>query len=265
MSDKLRSFAAWLACCVFFLSSLGVSAADGQTEEKLRGVMYQNPDTGYVVLVEDDAGLLSEEELAALARQMQEITVYGNAAFKTIAENESSTRYYAGSYYYSAFASRSGMLFLIDMDNRNIWIYCDGAVYKTITEDYADTITDNVYLDAHYGNYYECASKTFKQAAALLDGHRIIQPMKYICNALLALLIALLFNFGLVNIFSWAHKTGDKELLAHTLNYFSNTDPTVCYQYQDKVYDPRTRGRSGGGGSGGGGGGFSGGGGGHGF
>lgn len=59
--------------------------------------------------------------------------------------------------------------------------------------------------------------------------------MHNICNALLALIIALLFNFALVNIFSRSHKAGKKELLSHTLNSFSKTPPKVSYQYQNKV------------------------------
>lgn len=264
MSDKFKKLAVWLAVCVFFLEASGVCAADGLTDEGLRGVVYENPDTGYVVFVDDAAELLTQEELAALTGQMREITAHGNAGFKTTAENAVSTGFYAENCYRSMFSVQSGILFLIDMDNRNIWIYCDGAVYRTITESYADTITDNVYRYASRGDYYECASRAFEQAAVLLDGYRIAQPMKYVCNALLALILALLVNFVLVNLFSRARKTEEKELLAHTLNYFSNTDPTVCYQSQNRVYDPRTSGHSGGGGGrGGGGGGRSGGGGGH--
>lgn len=264
MADRIRRFAAWLLCGILLMPSLTVSAAGGQTQGAA-GVVYRNPDTEYVVVMEDDAGLLTGEEQTALAEKMQEITAYGNAAFKTISDNASSTETYARRYYASLFQSRSGFLFLIDMDNRNIWIYCDGAVYKTVTESYADTITDNVYYYASAGDYYTCATRAFDQAHALLQGHRIAQPMKYVCNALLAVIAALLINFGLVSFFSGARKTEDSELLAHSLHYFSATDPTVCYQYQTKVYDP-VESRSGSSGGGGGGGGrSSGGGGGHGF
>ncbi len=262
MADRIRQFAVWLLCGILLMPSLTVSAAGGQTEGAT-GVVYRNPDTEYVVVMEDDAGLLTGEEQTALAEKMVEITAYGNAAFKTISSNASSTENYARRYYDSLFSNRSGFLFLIDMDNRNIWIYCDGAVYKTVTKNYADTITDNVYYYASAGDYYTCAARAFEQAHTLLQGRRIAQPMKYVCNALLAVIAALLINFGLVNLFSGARKAEDIELLAHSLRYFAATDPTVCYQYQTKVYDPV---KSGGGSSGGGGGGgSSGGGGGHSF
>lgn len=90
---------------------------------------------------------------------------------------------------------------MIDMDNRNIWIHSNGAIYRTITKSYADTITDNVYTYASAQDYYGCASEAYTQMATLLAGRRIAQPMKYISNALLALIIALLINYFVVRAF----------------------------------------------------------------
>lgn len=267
MADRRRAMMLWLICCIFFLCPLTAQAAEtAEMPEAVQGVVYRNAETGYTVLIEDDADLLTESERAALAEQMQEITAYGSAAFKTISENGTSAGSFAQRYYASVFSNKSGILFLIDMDNRKIWIYCDGAIYKTVTKDYADTITDNVYTYASAGNYYQCASSAFEQAETLLKGHQIAQPMKYICNALLAMIAALLINFGLVNLFSRTGKTSDSELLSHALGYFSHSAPTVCFEFETKTYSPASSdsGSSGGGG-GGGGGGSSGGGGGHSF
>ena len=95
--------------------------------------VYINNETGYRVVLEDDAQLLSDEEKAELITQMQEITAYGNAAFKTIDDNDRSAEYFARQYYQSQFGTDSGTLLLIDMDNRMIWIHSDGAVYQVIT------------------------------------------------------------------------------------------------------------------------------------
>lgn len=268
MADRVRLKILCILCCVVLLCPLAVQhvlAAQELPEvsEDVRGEVYRNEETGYPVWIEDDAELLTNAERAALAAQMQGITAYGGAAFKTIAVNNLSAGSYAQMYYASLFSDESGILFLIDMDNRKIWIYCDGDIYRTVTENYADTITDNVYTYASDGNYYQCASAAFEQAAELLEGRRIAQPMKYICNVLLAVIGALLINFGLVNLFSKAGKTSDRELLSQTLSYFSHTDPTVCYDFETKVYSPASSG--GGSSGGGGGGGSSGGGGGHGF
>lgn len=63
---------------------------------------------------------------------------------------------------------------------------------------------------------------------------------KCICSAMLALIIALLMNFGLINLFSRTHRTKDKELLAQTKIRFATTAPTVSYQYQNRVYKPKS-------------------------
>lgn len=224
----------------------------------------------YRVVLEDDAQLLDEEERQELAAAMEDITAYGNAAFKTIDSNDGSTESYARRYYMEQFGTDSGTLFLIDMDNRNIWIHSDGAVYKVITTSYANTITDNVYRYASYGDYYDCAAKAFEQIYALLEGHRIAQPMKYISNLLLAVILALLLNYGLVSFNARLRKPGRKELLGNAGNHFSYTKPEAFFTRESRTYNPVSSGggssgsRGGGGGSGGGSrGGRSGGGGGH--
>lgn len=228
---------------------------------------YVNPETGYFVSMEDDADLLTEEEERKLAGQMKSITAYGNVAFKSISYNYNDTSYYASQYYSEIFGTSSGMLFLIDMDNRNIWIYCDGTIYKVITKSYANTITDNVYTYASDGDYYTCSSMAFQQAFSLLNGQKISQPMKYICNAFLALLIALLLNYFLVRMLSRSKKPSRSALLGTIFAQCKIIQPMVKFVSQRIEYRPSSSGggghHSGGGGHSGGG--HSGGGGGHSF
>lgn len=255
-----------LACTGIFLANALVCLA----ETPSRQPVYTNPDTGYSVVVEDDAGLLTEEERSELAEAMQRVTAYGNAAFKTVTENGSTTESFARSYYRELFGTESGTLFLIDMDNRNIWIFSDGAIYKTVTSSYADTVTDNVYRYASSGDYYTCGAKAFEQIYDLLEGNRIAQPMKYISNALLAVILSLLINFGLVRYFSKLKNPGEGEILKSIEKKFTYTEPVATYTHTSKRYDPvsSSSGGSSGGGSSGrssGGGSSSGGGGGHSF
>lgn len=177
---------------------------------------YTNPDTGYEVIVEDDADLLTDEEEEELAELMVGITPYGSAVFKTISYNDTTTERYIKEYYADLFGSGSGTVFLIDMDNRNIWIHSNGAVYKIITNSYADTITDNVYTYASDEEYYECGYHVFEQIRTLLEGNKIAQPMKYISNTFLAVIMALFINYFVVKAMSVSKKPGEKELLAAT-------------------------------------------------
>lgn len=229
---------------------------------------YLNPETSYRVVLEDDALLLDDEEVQNLAALMQEVTVYGNAAFKTIDNNDGGTESYARRYYQEQFGTESGTLFLIDMDNRNIWIHSDGAIYQVITTAYANTITDNVYRHASGGDYYDCAAQAYEQILTLLKGHRIAQPMKYISNALLALILALLLNYGLVCYYARIKKPRRRELLRSGRHHFSYTQPKAYFVRESRTYNPVSSdsGSSGGSSGGGGGGGSSsGGGGGHSF
>lgn len=221
---------------------------------------YVNPETGYEAVLEDDAGLLTEEETEELGLVMESITFYGNVAFKTILENYDSADNYARSCFRSLFGQENGTLFLIDMDNRKLWIFSDGAMYKIITKDNANTITDNVYRYASREEYGKCAIEAFSQILSLLQGERIARPMKYISNAMLAVVMALLLNFGIVCFLTRIKKPADRELLQKMETSFSATAAAATFRYETKVYDPQSSG-SGGGRSGGGGGSSSGGGG----
>jgi len=68
--------------------------------------------------------LLNDEEEQDLLEIMQPITTYGNVAFVSIDTNpEGDTKAYAQSYYQERFGYSSGTVFLIDMDERYLWIY----------------------------------------------------------------------------------------------------------------------------------------------
>lgn len=236
--------------------------------DKNSGTVYTNSETGYSVIIEDDASLLSNDEKNQLAETMKDITPYGDVAFKSIDYNPYSTETYIERYYNSIFGTGSGTVFLIDMDNRNIWIYSDGSIYSTITTAYANVITDNVYTYASDRDYFSCANKAFIQEAALLQGRRISQPMKYISNALLAIAIAILINYFIVRQTSRVRKASDNEIVNGVFanNAFNNV--SVNFIRQTRTYSPRSSsssGSSGGHSGGGGGGGHSGGGGGHSF
>lgn len=226
--------------------------------------LYTDPETGYGVYIEDDANLLTDSEETALIDYMIPITHYGNVGFKSVNENSESTVSFAKSYYASLFNGASGTIFFIDMDNRQIYIHSDGYVYGFITSSKANIITDNTYEMATDGDYYGCAAANYSQINTVLAGGRIAQPMKYIGNALLAMLLALVINFGIVLCFSKAKKVSDDYMASEALKVFSLSKPSAVKTNTTKRYNPQSSGSggsSGGGGSGGGGGG----GGGHGF
>ena len=236
-------------------------------EIELTHHVTSNPETGYSIYLDDWADLLTLEEEDALVETMEPITAYGNVAFVSIADNpEYSSQRYAQKYYQEHFGYDSGIVFLVDMDERYLWIHSNGAIYKTVTTSYANTITDNVYSYASDEDYLTCASIAFEQVNTLLEGRRIAQPMKYISNALLAIVSALMINYFLVMTRSRSQKASAGQLLNGIFSKVAITNTHTDFVNQSRRYSPRSSSSSSSGsrsGGGGGGGRSSGGGGGH--
>ena len=225
-------------------------------------ICFASEDTGYDIYIEDHADLLTQSEKNDLRKAMEPISTHGNVVFLSIADNPYySAEDYAEDYGYSHFGNASYTIVLIDMDCREICIYSDGALYKTITSAYARTITDNIYRYASDDDYYKCAYTAFDQINSLLEGKWIAQPMKYISNALLAIALALLINYFIVMHVSRSVKASNAELLNGIYRKVDINNPRTEFLTQTKRYSPQNNSSSGAR-SVGGGGGFSGGGGG---
>ena len=193
---------------------------------------YVNPDTGYEAVIVDDAFLLSVAEKNMLLDKMKLITTYGNVMFNSISYNSTSTESYIKSLYREKYGSESGTIFVIDMDNRNIWIHSNGAINRTINKAYAETITDNVYTYASDADYYICAMKVYEQEYTLLQGRKIAQPMKYISNALLAIVIAVVINYIIVRVYSSKKKASTKSLMNGLFEYRAFNNCNVVFTHQ---------------------------------
>ena len=224
-----------------------------------------NDDTDHEIYIAGWAARHTHSEEDELRKLMEPITEHGHVAFVSIDTNPTySTEKYADEYYYDHFDLSSGTIFLIDMEERYIWIHSNGAIYRTVTDAYADTITDNCYRYASNDDYYKCAAKAFEQINTLLEGKAIAQPMKYISNALLAIVFALLINYFFVMFVSRGRKPSTSQLLNGIFSKVNVKNARTEFINQTKRYSPQSSGSSGGGRSGGGGGGGSrGGGGGH--
>lgn len=259
-----------LPVCAQDASTQSVSAQDASTQSVnaqdagTQSVSVQDADTqtGYQAVIEDECDLFTEDEEQSLMDTMQQITEYGNVMLVSARPLLSVfTDEYAQDRYDQEFGNTSGTILLFDMSHRNLWIYSRGNVYDVITDNYAETITDNVYRLASDENYYDCARKAFSQELTLLRGGRIEQPMKYITNALMAAALAALIHFLILALQRQSLRPSTKE------------EPEVVNKpvlkiSRGKLTERRTHiTDNGDGGSfgGGGGGGSSGGGGGHGF
>lgn len=254
----------WKACLILALTGLMLCF---QAFPVMAETVYQSGTTPYQADIDDMADLLTAEEEKKLADVMSPLTAYGDIAFVSIDSNPGTTESYARQYYSQHYGSSSGSILLVDMDNRYLYIFSRGFNYSVITTSRAETITDNIYRMASGGDYYACGEEAFKEMQTILEGGKIAQPMKYISNALLALIISLLIFFVIVNRTARIRRAALKELLAKAEVDVAMEAPSVSFINQTRVYSPPSDsgGSSGGGGGSSGGGGGGGGGGGHSF
>jgi len=240
-----------IAILFFLMFMLCLSAEGAETS-------WTNDETSYTAIIEDSAGLLTDP--AKVMESMRPITAYGNVIFKTTLENSYSAGTFAEQFLHNTFGTDSGTIFLIDMANRKVYIYSDGAIHKTITNTKAEVITDNIYTYASRGDYDSCAVNAFGQIEALLEGNRIAEPMHIIGIALISLLLGMIICFIIITGTTKKKPVGAHELIKGTDTKIMITEPEIRFVKTTKTYSPQSSG--GGGFSGGGGGGFSGGGGG---
>ena len=231
----------------------------------------------YQAKIEDNANLFTDSQETELMKQLEELTGYGNMGIATNESYNSDAASLARSKYIEMFGETNGTLFLIDMYNRRIQIFSGGSMYRTITRAKANEITDNIYTYATAGDYARAASKAFDQIKIILEGGRIVTPMKYATNAAFAVGIVLLINFIIIT--SQRKKGKAETALTSALLHDKKVRNTSVVRNVSTIMTGQTKKRhvessggsggfSGGGGggfSGGGGGGFSGGGGGHSF
>ncbi len=222
----------------------------------------------YTYVLDDQADFFTDQQETALEKLMGEITSYCNVALVTTTSHDSySTEDFAADYFDDVFGPHSnGTIFVIDRCLNEIYLYSDGDAHKTITNSRAYSITDNTYIYAtedHGRDYYTCSYKTLEQVQALLEGRRIAEPMKYICSALLAIILALLINYVIAMSLSRSRKADIKQVLGGTYTSVKLNNANARFINQTRVYSPPSSSGGSSGGGGGGGGGHSGGGGGH--
>lgn len=157
------------------------------------------PETEYEVIYDDRANLISTEEKQEVVDVMSQMTKDCNVIFYTTDEvsfysAEEKCESYVEDLYDSS-KTTPVVMFMIDMDNRELYIYCTGKIHKVIQNAEALTITDNVYRYASRADYAGCAKEAFLQCYQLVNGYQIRRPMKFINNLLMALFLGFLGNF----------------------------------------------------------------------
>ena len=213
-------------------------------------------ETNYKVIIEDDADLLTATEEAELKKQMTVLTEFGNVLFKTTSGSTSYSKSlkYIQDYYYSILQNKPGVAFYIDMHARQVCACATGGLDKIITNGKCDSIMDNIYKYASKEQYFKCAEETFSQMNILLNGGKIAESMKYICNAFVAVMISFFASYGFFSLFRGNKKASNQDLIDECDVTLNTTPIIVTKTGQHSVYSPPSSssgGSSGGGGGGG--------------
>lgn len=243
------------------IALLPFAAAAGET------ALEKNEVTGYQLVVDDEAGLIDRAELQSVLDAMRGITEYANVGFLTYPSGGSSRNSATKAQEWGdrTFGYQTRFtVFIIDMTNRHLDIYASKSLAGTLTAGVENSIADNVSKAATAGNYSKCAADAFTQILSILKGEKIATPMKYVSNAVLALIAAMLAAYLLIS--GWARKEQAVSMPAVVKGAAAGAATVVLASHLKRVVHHESssggHGGFGGGGGGGGGGGSSGG---HGF
>lgn len=226
---------------------------------------WMNETTGFTAVIEDDANLIDSAEYNSVLETMQGITDYCHAGLYIYGGSSRDYVMDKAQKWGNSTFSGDYTLFIIDMATRQLAVYSSERIYRIITQAKAYTITDNVYSYASRKQYASCAMTAFNQMHRTLKGETVSGPMRYISNALLALLGAILLAYLLISArMEQEVKVSMPDIVTATVGVGAFIAGKRLIR---KVKHESSSGHGGGGGFGGGGGGFSGGGGGgsHGF
>lgn len=227
--------------CVFALS---LTAFATDTTSSAPGNAYADGK----VIIDDSEVLLDDEE--SVAESMQDFTKYGKAAFVSLSAGYQSPSELSSVYDEYIGAGEDGMLLVIDMDSRQILIYTEGTVNKTIDTSYATTIADNIYTKAHDGDYDATVEEAFKEATSAMGGQKLAQPMKLITSLLTAVALGLFISFLIAEFSSGAISSTHTEFSMNRVKVFNRRKDFIR---ENREYAPQHTESSGGGGSSGGG------------
>ena len=217
----------------------------------------------YEVYIDDRSGLMTENERESLREQLSGLNVYGNMVFLDIGYHSySSAQKYAEARYRDLCGMEPGVVFLIDMYNREIWLAATGSPKNKLTSAICYEITDKTYLYATKKDYYACASATFTEVQNIIEGGYLLPIMRILISLFLSLIAALVIN--LIRLAS-SRTIQSKQQNSPTLygKFTKKRSHKEIYKTVKKRYNANSSGGGGGSGGssgGGGGGGFSGGG-----
>ncbi len=149
------------------------------------------------IYIADDADILSDTEETEVLEYLETLNSDTKYVVATTSESSAdSTDEKLFDFYTARYSNYDdGVAFIIDMDERMIWMSGYGKYQRSISNADATDITDNIYRYASKGDYKTCIIKAFNQADTLTNKGFILRPMRIIVSFLIAIIIGFLFSF----------------------------------------------------------------------
>lgn len=126
------------------------------------------------IRVYDDASLLNAEEEEELSKKAESFSEAWNMDFGVVTTGDAmgkTSREYADDFYDAHFDTteeRGGVLYLIDMDNREIYLSTCGKAIRYLTDERIERILDAAYEEIADGDYYGTFDAFFTETERFL-------------------------------------------------------------------------------------------------
>ena len=165
-----------LAAAVLVISGVHSANAFGAEPEEKTELIYASGSR--LASVEDRAQLLTEEEETELLKQAAELsqkTGYELRLVTTDRTEGKTTQQFAEAYFESLTddgpETASGASYVIDMDNRQIYIATYGGLQYYLTDARVDTLLDHAYEYVSEGEYDQTFESMLKDTGRLQEGN----------------------------------------------------------------------------------------------
>ena len=161
-----------------------------------------------VPIIQDDANLLSESDASVLYEAMLPVCAFCTPVFwSTDIPGQTDTITKAEGHLTGLLGNADGVIFVIDMSQRQLVICSSNKIYRTLTTSKVNQILDNTYMLATNGEFLQCACSVFEkicdELAGLENTYRQNEPQTVVPAAVsdsMSEIVSWALNIGLVVI-----------------------------------------------------------------
>lgn len=184
-----------LIASVFLPCFAAVSYADSASFDGLPS--RNNGETGFSAVIADEADLLTPDEESKLLEKMVPLTAYANIAVYTVDTPTNLQDYERAKQKRAELFGQTAdaAVFMVDMYLRRIIIQRRGNMETFFNNSRANNITNNVASIAKKGDYYRTCATAMEQMLDVIRDRNIPEPMKYLSNGVIALMLGSLIAY----------------------------------------------------------------------